>query len=111
MVSWWWQIAEIVDAVNRLIETSPILIGIIENVAGDYQELTQALDSTRHKIHLTNIHPIDEASTSQWVQLMDRAASSSVDVQAIQAQQMVQGAALVSGLDDATKQEVTLLEE
>jgi len=42
---------------------------------------------------------------------MDRAASSSVDVQAIQAQQMVQGAALVSGLDDATKQEVTLLEE
>lgn len=73
--------------------------------------MTQALDSTRHKIHLTNIHPIDEASTSQWVQLMDRAASSSVDVQAIQAQQMVQGAALVSGLDDATKQEVTLLEE
>jgi hypothetical protein len=90
----------------------PNVAEIVKKVAGDYQELTQALDATRHKIHLTNIHSIErEALADEWKHLMDQAAVASAQVQPGNLKEIVQGAAVVSRLDDSSKNQIQLLDQ
>jgi len=84
---------------------------VVENVSSIYDELSQGLDGTRHKIHLVNINPIEDKDIDKTCSLMKQATSICSNIQIEKMNEIAEAASVLSRLDDISNNQLKIMDE
>ena len=88
-----------------------LLLDVVENVSSIYDELSQGLDGTRHKIHLVNINPIEDKDIDKTCSLMKQATSICSNIQIEKMNEIAEAASVLSRLDDISNNQLKIMDE